>query len=421
MAPSKVRIAISGGGMAGATLMHALIKHDHLDAHIFESAAEFREAGMAVGMTRNAFQSLELIGSSAREALERAGSVPHYGARLMLALGPDAGKMIDEIDGRKDGKRLTSIVHRAALLKELLASVPADRMHASKKLKTVDRSSEGPLALHFEDGSTHETDILIGADGIHSTVRKMILGESDPAAAPVSANMLAIPTLQPYEKLKPILGADYVDTKDPREWGWIGSGGFMMHNVLNEGEVIQFIATVKTDTGDAWMKEVDAEEFKSHFEGWPTHLRDALSAVVGDQKTVQCWCTWEHAHARTYVNGPIAIMGDAAHATTPWQSSGGGMSMEDALVLSSLLGRISTREQAVVALQVYDEARRPRTQRIVDSSRETGLIFTGKNPDYPMDFAGLNGKLVQRWDFILDFDNAKARDEAVQKLEERLH
>ncbi|GIZ48688.1 hypothetical protein CKM354_001173800 [Cercospora kikuchii] len=420
MAQSKVRIAISGGGMAGATLMHALIKHDHLDVHIFESASEFREAGMAVGMTRNAFQALELIGPSAREALERAGSVPHYGARLMLALGPEAGTMIDEIDARKEGKRLTSIVHRAALLKELLASVPSERMHASKKLKTVDRSGDGPVLLHFEDGSTHETDILIGADGIHSTVRKIVLGESDPAAVPVSADMMAIPTLQPYEKLKPILGADYVDTKDPREWGWVGKGTFMMHNVLNEGELIQFIATVKIDTGDAWMKEVDAEEFKGYFEGWPSHLRNALSAVVGDQKTVQCWCTWEHAHARTYADGPIAVMGDAAHATTPWQSSGGGMSMEDALVLSSLLGRITTPKQASVALQVYDEARRPRTQKIVDSSRETGLIFTGNNPEYTMDHAGLKGRLPQRWDFILDFDNGKAREEAVRELEARL-
>ncbi|USW55955.1 Putative FAD-binding domain, FAD/NAD(P)-binding domain superfamily [Septoria linicola] len=417
MAERRIRVAISGGGMAGATLMHALLKHDHIDAHIFESASEFREAGMAVGMTRNAFQSLELIGPSAREALEKAGSVPHHGVRFMLALGPDAGKMVDEIDARKDGKRLTSIVHRAALLKELLAEVPIERMHASKKLKGVDRQSDKTLTLQFEDGSTHETDVLIGADGIHSAVRKVILGEDDPASSPVSAGMLAIPTLQPYEKLRSILGDEYVDTGDPREWAWFGKGTFMMHNVLNAGELIQFIATVKTDTGDAWMKEVPADEFKGHFVGWPPHLQTALSAVVGDEASLKCWCTWEHAHARTYVDGPIAVMGDAAHATTPWQASGGGMSIEDALVLSSLLGHIRSPEQAPVALQVYDEARRQRTQDIVESSRNTGLIFTGKNPEYPMDYAGLKGRLPPRWDFILDFDNGKARDEAVQRLE----
>ena len=113
-------------------------------------------------------------------------------------------------------------------------------------------------------------------------------------------------------------------------------------------------------------------------------------------------------------------MGDAAHATTPWQASGGGMSIEDALVLSSLLGRITSSKQAPIALQVYDEARRQRTQNIVDSSRGTGLIFTGKNPEYTMDFAGLKGRLPPRWDFILDFDNGKARDEAVSTLESRL-
>jgi salicylate hydroxylase len=125
---------------------------------------------------------------------------------------------------------------------------------------------------------------------------------------------------------------------------------------------------------------------------------------------------WEHLPARTYVDGPICIMGDAAHSTTPWQGSGAGISVEDALILSALLGQITSREQAPAALKVYDEVRRPRTQRVVKSSRETGLIFCGRNPEYTLDVAGVQGKLPSRWDFILDFDNAKARDEAVQKL-----
>lgn len=110
-------------------------------------------------------------------------------------------------------------------------------------------------------------------------------------------------------------------------------------------------------------------------------------------------------------------MGDAAHATTPWQGSGGGISIEDALILSSLLGRITSATQLQAALKVYDEARRPRTQRVVASSRNTGLIFNGRNPDYTLTYEGLHGRLPSRWDFILDFDNAKARDEALQKLE----
>lgn len=146
----------------------------------------------------------------------------------MLANGPDAGKLVDEIDARKDGKRLTSIVHRAAFLKELLAGVPAERMHSGKKLKSVEKQEDRSLVLSFEDGTTHACDVLIGADGIHSLVRKMILGPEDKASVPVSAGWFHLITLQPYDKMQKILGDQYVDLEDSREWGWFGDGTFMM-------------------------------------------------------------------------------------------------------------------------------------------------------------------------------------------------
>lgn len=113
-------------------------------------------------------------------------------------------------------------------------------------------------------------------------------------------------------------------------------------------------------------------------------------------------------------------MGDAAHATSPWQSAGGGMSIEDSLILSTLLGRSKTRIEALTALKVYDRVRRPRTQRIVESSRETGLIVNGLGEEMGLGFGKLKEKLLRRWDFIIDFDNEKGRDEAVEMMEREL-
>lgn len=129
---------------------------------------------------------------------------------------------------------------------------------------------------------------------------------------------------------------------------------------------------------------------------------------------------WEHPNARTYVSGPVCIMGDAAHATTPWQGSGGGMTIEDALILSSVLGRATSQKEACTALKVYDEVRRPRTQRIVESSRGTGLILAGRGEGMGLDLERLRGNVLSRWDFIIDFDNKKHRDEALEKLEKEL-
>lgn len=144
--PQHIRIAISGGGLAGATLLYALLPHPQLDVHIFESASAFKEAGAAVGMTCNAQAALELI--SATECLKRAGAVPQKAAQAMMGVGENQGSTVCLI-GANSGSPVTSIVHRAALLRELLAGVPSERMHASKKLETVHRNDDGSLTIHL--------------------------------------------------------------------------------------------------------------------------------------------------------------------------------------------------------------------------------------------------------------------------------
>ncbi|PGH03838.1 salicylate hydroxylase [Blastomyces parvus] len=432
--PAPIRIAITGGGMAGAALLHALLKHPHLDVHIFESAPEFREAGAAVGLARNGLAALELIGPSATQCLQRAGAVPQRGVRLMLAHGEGRGSMIDEARD-DDGRALVSIVHRAAFLRELLRDAPAERLHASKRLERVERAGEGgggggggggdgaPVTLHFADGSTHECDILVGADGVRSTVRRVILGEEDPAAHARNAGWWAVMALKPYAEARASIGDGFVDFDDAREHGWVGDGAFLMHNILNDGQVVQFITSVRereAEGSDMWYRNVSAEEIARVYQDWPPHLKKAVDELLCKEPEQRAIYHWEHLHARTYVSGPICMMGDAAHCTTPFQGSGCGMSFEDAFILYTLLGRSKTPAEALVALQVYDQVRRPRTQRIVESSRGSGLIMTGGGEGIGLDLEKLRKGLLPRWDFILDFDNAKSRDEAVEMMDAEL-
>jgi salicylate hydroxylase len=80
----QMRVAIVGGGLAGATLMNALLKHPHLDVDIFESAPEFSERGAAVGLAQNAQSALSEIGQSVAECLDKAGAVQMNSSRLVI-------------------------------------------------------------------------------------------------------------------------------------------------------------------------------------------------------------------------------------------------------------------------------------------------------------------------------------------------
>lgn len=129
---------------------------------------------------------------------------------------------------------------------------------------------------------------------------------------------------------------------------------------------------------------------------------------------------FEHPPARTYVSGSVCVIGDAAHAAVPWQGPSNGMMVEDVVILSGLLSRASSRAEAIAALEVYDEVRRPRTQKIVDSSRETGLVLTGRGQDTGLDLGKLQEKLLPRWDFIVNFDIKEHLNEAVRKFDSKL-
>ncbi|KAK8069213.1 hypothetical protein PG994_005829 [Apiospora phragmitis] len=167
---------------------------------------------------------------------------------------------------------------------KLLASVPPERMHVSKKLERVERSNgeDGFLTLCFTDGSSHECDVLVGTDGIRS-----------------------------------ILLCDKVE-----------------------------------------------------------------------QPAIYLW---EHPTARTHVSGPICVLGDAAHATTPYKGSGAGISIEDRLILFTLLGGTTKPREALKALRVYDQVRRPRMLHVVEASKGTG-------------------------DFILDFDVEQHLSDALKLM-----
>jgi salicylate hydroxylase len=104
------------------------------------------------------------------------------------------------------------------------------------------------------------------------------------------------------------------------------------------------------------------------------------------------------------VKGRSCIAGDAAHAMTPWQGSGAATALEDAVILGALFEQIRSPDEVEQVLKTYDAIRRPRSQRIAESSRQTGRILTGIAEDIGLNPVKMHDALKDRWRFIHDFD-----------------
>lgn len=161
------------------------------------------------------------------------------------------------------------VVHRASFLAELLRPVPRNIMHVDKKLVKIDDAEDGGIILRFKDGSTEHADALLGADGIHGYVRQHILGTGHPALDPVFAGWWDCRNLVPFDKAKKTLGEELF--KENRQYGWVGDGGFIMHDVLDDGKTVQCVGAVTTDetwSSKDWKKALSRNKLEDSFATW---------------------------------------------------------------------------------------------------------------------------------------------------------
>jgi salicylate hydroxylase len=105
---------------------------------------------------------------------------------------------------------------------------------------------------------------------------------------------------------------------------------------------------------------------------------------------------------------------------TPWQGSGAGQAIEDAMVLEAVLGAIEKPSQLGAAFEAYDEIRRPRAQRIVESSRAVGWILCGKGADIGLDVDKMRGALGEKWMYIHGMNQKDQKAKCLEALRQRL-
>ncbi|KAI1260714.1 salicylate hydroxylase [Xylariaceae sp. FL1019] len=416
MAAPSIRIAIVGGGLAGASLANALISIPKLEIHIFESAPEFSERGAAIGLSRNAQRALQEFVPSAKNLLRAAGAVRMRSSRLMIGSGPEAGSFVCDVGEDPQSSSCAEpalVVHRASFLRELLAPIPKHALHADKKVTSIQSSSRGE-SITFLDGEAEVFDAVIGADGVFSVVRKHVVPKKEWSGTP--SGFWDCRNLIPYDRAKATLGDEYFAVD--RQYGWAGDGAYFLHDVLEDGSVVQCVMSgteeVSLPNRIHRLTRLFLERKLGPWLDGP--IAGKMIDLLLDQPNPEGYSAWEHKNTSTYPKGRICIVGDAAHAMTPWQGAGAGLAIEDAMILGALLSQVKSADDILKAFKAFDAVRRPRCQRIIDSSRETGQIMCGRHPEVSLNTREMKEALEDKWEFILGLDMDLHQQDALETM-----
>ncbi|MEV6037130.1 FAD-dependent monooxygenase [Nonomuraea sp. NPDC052116] len=337
--PAAVVVGGGIGGLAAAIALHRI----GWRVTVLERAVEFGEIGAGLALWPNATRALAALGLA-----DRVRAIA--GVETVGGVRDRAGRWLSRTDNadvaRRHGWPLL-MVHRAELVRVLVAALPADLPRSGSEVQAVRPDGEGVVVGHR--GGQVRADLVVGADGIRSRVRRQGWPE---ARAPRYAGCTA------WRAVTGPLGG----------WGaegavfW-GRGERFGFAALPGGRFYCFAAARAPEGGeeDAYAGLV------RRFGGWPDPVPELLAAVPEDAALRHD--VYAMPPLATYVRGRVALLGDAAHAMDPALGQGAGTALEDAVTLAACLR--SDRDVGV-ALARYDRVRRPRTQAIVRRSARLG-------------------------------------------------
>jgi salicylate hydroxylase len=189
-----------------------------------------------------------------------------------------------------------------------------------------------------------------------------------------------------------------------------------------------YVTTTLFNTGrwtqDKWITQADVSGLSDRFAGYEDDVRKVVELLPNDGSTMG-WSLWQMPPARNYFKGRVAMLGDAAPASTPLQGAGAGQAIEDALVMEQLLGKCldptrytkSHLQAAVIAeisFRAYDTVRRYRSQKVVTTSHEVPRIYTGNEPGVGERAADIEERLKGSQDWIWDCDQERQVKDAIQ-------
>ncbi|CAL9411340.1 FAD-dependent monooxygenase [Streptomyces sp. enrichment culture] len=361
----RPRVAVVGAGIGGLTLAGAMAARG-VPYVVYEQTRELAEVGAGVQLSPNAIRPLLRLGlgPALREHAVRieAMEVRGWNGRPIARtpLGAECERMFA-------APYLT--IHRAHLHDALLSLVDRERLRLGERLRSAEAlPEEGGVRLAFDDGSVRTADVVVGADGIHSTVRETLNTD-----APVFSGLGIYRGLVPVTALPPAARERLVRL-------WLGPGGHFVCYPVASGAYLSYAATVPLASGtpprESWSRPGDAEALRGVFGAWSGLVADVVAAV----DATHLWALYDRPPLRAWSTDRITLLGDAAHPMLPFMAQGANQAIEDAMDLAACLTGAGAEEMPA-RLARYEAMRIPRTAEIQRGSRgNAGILHLADGP-----------------------------------------
>lgn len=341
------RVVVAGGGIGGLTLALAL-KRGGVDVEVHEKYDHLQSR--ATGFTIWSYAIRHLLDLGVDPAtLARLGSAIEF-----TDIRSRHGKLIEQLPVGEVSRRLgapTYDIQRHGLQQALIEALGAEHVKMGSEVVSIEQDADSATVV-LKDGGRATGDLVIGADGAHSTLRDLVAGRHLELHYSGFSGWGAVVPLT-HELLPE---RHHVEIWEKGSKGGVADvgGGRARWYVMN-----------RTPAGGS---SVSKEEILAHVDGWYELLPAAV--VATPEAEVVRTEAWDLAPMDSWIDGRVVLLGDAAHATTPFAAMGACMAIEDA----EALGRLLLEQPYDAALPEFERDRKQRAEEVVKHGRTMGHL-----------------------------------------------